>query len=179
MRCHWVDEKSELYTKYHDEEWGVPKHDDRELFELLVLESFQAGLSWLTVLKKREAFRKAFDNFDVVKVSQYDEGKINSLTENSAIIRSLAKIKAAVNNAQVFLKIQKEWGSFDSYIWHFTDGKIIKNQDDNIPAKTALSDTIAADLQQRGMKFVGSVIIYSYLQAIGVVNDHERACFRY
>ena len=179
MRCHWVDEKSELYTKYHDEEWGVPKHNDRELFELLVLESFQAGLSWLTVLKKREAFRKAFDNFDVVKVSQYDEGKIKSLMENASIIRSLAKIKAAVNNAQVFLKIQKERGSFDSYIWHFTYGKIIKNQDDNMPVKTALSDTIAADLQKRGMKFVGSVIIYSYLQAIGVVNDHERACFRY
>ena len=178
MRCHWVDEKSDIYKKYHDEEWGVPKHDDRELFELLVLESFQAGLSWLTVLKKREAFRKAFDNFEAAKVSQYDENKIKSLTENAAIIRSLAKIKAAVNNAQIFLKIQKEWGSFDRYIWHFTNGKIVKNQDDNTPTKTALSDMVAADLQQRGMKFVGSVIIYSYLQAIGVVDDHEKGCFK-
>ena len=178
MRCHWVDEKSDIYKKYHDEEWGVPKHDDRELFELLVLESFQAGLSWLTVLKKREAFRKAFDNFEAAKVSQYDENKIKSLMENAAIIRSLAKIKAAVNNAQIFLKIQKEWGSFDRYIWHFTNGKIVKNQDDNIPTKTALSDMVAADLQQRGMKFVGSVIIYSYLQAIGVVDDHEKGCFK-
>lgn len=179
QRCHWVDEKSELYKEYHDEEWGEPKYNDRELFELLVLESFQAGLSWLTVLKKREAFRKAFDNFDVVKVSQYDEGKINILMANADIIRSFAKIKAAINNARIFLKIQKEWGSFSKYIWHFTDGKVIKNQDDDIPVKSKLSDTIAADLQKRGMRFVGSVIIYSYLQAIGVVNDHERACFRY
>lgn len=126
-RCFWVDEKSEIYVKYHDEEWGVPNHNDRDLFELLILEGFQAGLSWITVLKKREAFRKAFDNFDVTKVSEYDEEKINALLENKDIIRSRGKITAAINNAKIFIEIQKEFGSFSNYIWGFTDNKVIKN----------------------------------------------------
>ena len=178
-RCFWVDENSEIYKKYHDKEWGVPKYDDRELFELLILESFQAGLSWITILKKREAFRKAFDNFDVRKVGKYDENKIQKLLGNADIIRSRGKISAAILNAQVFMQIQKEFGSFSNYIWSFTDGKIIKNKDDNIPVSTPLSDEISKDLKKRGMKYVGTVIIYSYLQAIGIVNDHEINCFRY
>ena len=178
-RCFWVDEKSEIYTKYHDEEWGVPKYDDRDLFELLILEGFQAGLAWITVLKKREAFRKAFDNFDVKKVSKYNEDKVNELMQNPGIIRSKNKIEAAINNAKIFMQIQKEFGSFSNYIWGFTDNKVIKNMSDEFPVKTELSDKISKDLKKRGMKYTGSVIIYSYLQAIGVVNDHERGCFRY
>lgn len=178
-RCFWVDEKSEIYVKYHDEEWGVPKHDDRDLFELLVLESFQAGLSWITVLKKREAFRKAFDNFDVVKVAGYDDKKIEELLSNEKIIRSRGKIKAAINNAKIFIEIQKEYGSFSNYIWGFTDNKVIKLDSDTLPVSTPLSDKISKDLKKRGMKYVGTVIIYSYLQAIGVVDDHEKGCFKY
>ena len=178
-RCFWVDEKSEIYKKYHDEEWGVPKHDDRDLFELLILEGFQAGLSWITVLKKREAFRRAFDNFDVKKVAGYDEDKISELLNNAEIIRSKSKITAAVNNAKIFMEIQKEFGSFSNYIWAFTDNKIIKNTTDEFPVRTELSDRISKDLKKRGMKYTGSVIIYSYLQAIGVVNDHEKACFKF
>lgn len=178
-RCFWVDEKSEIYLKYHDEEWGVPKYDDRELFELLVLESFQAGLSWLTVLKKREAFRDAFDNFDVNKVASYNEAKVESLLQNENIIRSRGKINAAINNAKIFIGIQKEYGSFSNYIWGFTDNKIIKNVSNKIPVSTPLSDKISKDLKKRGMKYVGTVIVYSYLQAIGVVDDHEKDCFRY
>ena len=178
-RCFWVDEKSEIYLKYHDEEWGVPKYDDRELFELLVLESFQAGLSWLTVQKKREAFRDAFDNFDVNKVASYNEAKVESLLQNENIIRSRGKINAAINNAKIFIGIQKEYGSFSNYIWGFTDNKIIKNVSNKIPVSTPLSDKISKDLKKRGMKYVGTVIIYSYLQSIGIVNDHEKDCFRY
>lgn len=178
-RCSWVDEKSEIYKKYHDEEWGVPKHDDRDLFELLVLESFQAGLSWLTVLKKREAFKEAFDNFDVKKVANYNEDKINELLKNEKIIRSKNKIQSAIGNAKIFMQIQKEFGSFANYIWSFTNNKVIKNDYDKLPASTGLSDTISKDLKKRGMKYVGSVIVYSYLQAIGVVDDHEKGCFRY
>ena len=178
-RCFWVDEKSEIYTKYHDEEWGVPKYDDRDLFELLILEGFQAGLAWITVLKKREAFRKAFDNFDVKKVSKYNEDKVNELMQNPGIIKSRNKIEAAISNAKIFMQIQKEFGSFSNYIWGFTDNKVIKNMTDEFPVKTELSDRISKDLKKRGMKYTGSVIIYSYLQAIGVVNDHERGCFRY
>lgn len=142
-RCFWVDEKSEIYVKYHDEEWGVPNHNDRDLFELLILEGFQAGLSWITVLKKREAFRKAFDNFDVKKVSEYDEEKINALLENKDIIRSRGKITAAINNAKIFIEIQKEFGSFSNYIWGFTDNKVIKNTTGEIPVKTELSDMVS------------------------------------
>ena len=177
-RCHWVDEKSPIYVKYHDEEWGVPKYDDRELFELLVLESFQAGLSWITVLKKREAFRVAFDNFDVEKVAKYDENKINELLKNKDIIRSKGKINSAINNAKIFIEIQKEFGSFSNYIWKFTNNKIIKNTSDEQFVSTPLSDEISKDLKKRSMKYVGTVIIYSYLQAIGVVNDHESDCFK-
>lgn len=178
-RCFWVDEKSEIYIKYHDEEWGVPKHDDRDLFELLILEGFQAGLAWITVLKKREAFRKAFDNFDVKKVSEYDDAKISELLNNEGIIRSRGKIEAAINNAKMFIQIQKEFGSFSNYIWGFTNDKVIKNTTDEFPVKTELSDRISKDLKKRGMKYTGSVIIYSYLQAIGIVNDHETTCFKY
>ena len=178
-RCFWVDEKSEIYVKYHDEEWGVPKYDDRELFELLILESFQAGLSWLTILKRREAFRQAFDNFDVIKVSNYSEKKVEELVKNEKIIRCRGKIIATINNAKIFREIQSEYGSFSNYIWHFTGTKIIVNQNNEIPVSTPLSDTISKDLKKRGMKYVGTVIIYSYLQAIGVVNDHEKTCFRY
>ena len=179
QRCRWVDEKSPIYVKYHDEEWGVPKYDDRELFELLVLESFQAGLSWITILKKREAFRIAFDNFDVQKVANYDETKVNELVNNADIIRSKGKINAAINNAKIFIKIQKEFGSFSNYIWGFTNNQIIKNQTDKLPVSSELSDKISKDLKNRGMKYVGTVIIYSYLQAIGIVNDHEKACIKY
>ena len=178
-RCFWVDEKSDIYTKYHDEEWGVPKYNDRELFELLVLESFQAGLSWITVLKKREAFRESFDKFNVQKVSEYGEKKIKELLCNEKIIRSKGKIEAAVNNAKIFIKIQKEYGSFSNYIWSFTNNKVIKRQSKELPASTPLSDTVSKDLKKRGMKYVGTVIIYSYLQAIGIVDDHDKECFKY
>ena len=178
-RCSWLDETSEIYVKYHDNEWGVPKYDDRELFELLVLESFQAGLSWLTVLKKREAFRNAFDDFDVEKVASYDQAKIEELLQNKDIIRSRGKINAAILNAKVFINIQKEYGSFSNYIWGFTNGEIIKNKDDNFQVSTPLSDKISKDLKKRGMKYVGTVIVYSYLQSVGIVNDHELKCFKY
>lgn len=178
-RCFWVDENSQIYKDYHDKEWGVPKYDDNELFELLILESFQAGLSWITVLKKREAFRKAFDNFDVNKVSNYDENKINELLNNEGIIRSKNKILSTILNANIFISIQKEFGSFSNYIWKFTNGKVIKNKNDKFEVSTPLSDEISKDLKKRGMKYVGTVIIYSYLQAAGIVNDHETTCFRY
>lgn len=178
-RCFWVDEKSEIYMKYHDEEWGVPKYDDKELFELLILESFQAGLSWLTVLKKRDAFRKAFDDFDVKKVSTYDEKKINKLLKNEKIIRSKNKILSAINNAKIFIAIQKEYGSFANYIWGYTNNKVIKRKTKDVIVSSPLSDEISKDLKKRGMKFVGTIIIYSYLQAIGVINDHDRECFKY
>lgn len=175
-RCKWVDETNELYVKYHDMEWGVPSYDDHYLFEMLLLESFQAGLSWITILKKREAFREAFDDFDVIKVSQYDEAKILSLMSNQKIVRNQLKIRATVNNAKIFIKIQQEFGSFANYIWSFTDGKIIYNENDELPTTSSLSDQVSADLKRRGMKFVGSTIIYSYLQAMGVINDHETTC---
>ena len=178
-RCSWVDLKSEVYVKYHDCEWGVPVYDDRKLFEFLVLESFQAGLSWLCVLNKREAFRKVMDDFDPLKISCYTEDKIKSLLNNKDIIRSRRKIDAVINNAKIFLEIKKEWGSFSNYIWHFTNNKIIKNMDDKIMPTSLLSDEISKDLRKRGMKYVGSVIIYSYLQAIGVINDHELSCYLY
>lgn len=177
QRCSWVDEKSDIYVKYHDEEWGVPKYDDRELFELLVLESFQAGLSWLTVLKKRDAFREAFDNFDVEKVAKYDDKKVAELLENPQIIRSKSKINSAIGNAKIFIEIQHEFGSFSNYIWGFTDNKVIKNTTGELFVSSPLSDKVSKDLKSRGMKYVGTVIIYSYLQAIGVLNDHEKGCF--
>lgn len=178
-RCHWVDENLPIYIKYHDEEWGIPKYDDKELFELLILESFQAGLSWITVLKKREDFRIAFDNFDVKKVASYDETKVNELLNNEKIIRSRGKINSAINNAKIFIDIQKEFGSFTNYIWGFTNNQVVKNSSDVLPVSTPLSDKISKDLKKRGMKYVGTIIIYSYLQAIGVVDDHEKGCFKY
>ena len=177
-RCFWVDENSEIYVKYHDEEWGVPKYNDKELFELLVLESFQAGLSWLIVLRKREAFRKAFDNFNIDKIINYDENKINELLNNPDIIRSKNKILSTINNAKIFKQIQREYGSFSKYIWGFTDNKIIKRRTKDLLVSTPLSDKISKDLKKRGMKYVGTVIIYSYLQAIGIVNDHDLDCFK-
>ena len=178
-RCFWVDENSPLYVKYHDEEWGVPKYDDHELFELLILESFQAGLSWITVLKKREAFRIAFDNFDVKKIAAYKENKIQELLNNEKIIRSKSKIEAAINNAKIFINIQNEFGSFSKYLWAFTDNKIIKRNNENIPVSSPLSDKISKDLKSRGMKYVGTIIIYSYLQAVGIIDDHDKDCFKY
>ena len=178
-RCFWVDEKSEIYTKYHDEEWGIPKHDDHELFELLILESFQAGLSWITILKKRENFRKAFDNFDIQKVANYNNEKIAELLSNTGIIRSKNKILSAINNAKIFMKIQTDFGSFANYIWSFTDNKVLKNTTGKIITSSSLSDEISKDLKKRGMKYVGTVIIYSYLQAIGIIDDHDQNCFKY
>lgn len=178
-RCFWVDEKSEIYTKYHDEEWGIPKHDDHELFELLILESFQAGLSWITILKKRENFRKAFDNFDIQKVANYNNEKIAELLSNTGIIRSKNKILSAINNAKIFIQIQKDFGSFANYIWSFTDNKVLKNTTGEIITSSSLSDEISKDLKKRGMKYVGTVIIYSYLQAIGIIDDHDQNCFKY
>ena len=166
-RCSWVDLNSEIYIKYHDEEWGVSSFDDRYLFEMLILEIFQAGLSFLTVLEKRNDFRLAFDNFDVKKVSNYDDKKIEEL-----------KITSTINNANVFIKIQKEFGSFSNYIWSFTNNKVIKNQNGIKVANSPLSDKITYDLKKRGMKFIGSTIIYSYLQAIGIIDDHEKNCFK-
>ena len=166
----------EVYVRYHDDEWGVPTHDDRELFEMLVLESFQAGLSWITILKKRENFRRAFDDFDVRKVADYDEAKVEELRLNEGIIRHKGKINAAVNNAQVFIEIQDEFGSFDKYIWGFTDGEIIKAE---FLTESELSKHISKDLKKRGMKFVGPTIIYSYLESIGVIDNHQECCFKY
>ena len=178
-RCFWVDENSEIYTKYHDEEWGIPKHDDHELFELLILESFQAGLSWITILKKRENFKKAFDNFDIQKVANYNNEKIAELLSNTGIIRSKNKILSAINNAKIFMQIQKDFGSFANYIWSFTDNKVLKNTTGKIITSSSLSDEISKDLKKRGMKYVGTVIIYSYLQAIGIIDDHDQNCFKY
>ncbi|WP_458405801.1 DNA-3-methyladenine glycosylase I [Methanobrevibacter sp.] len=174
-RCTWAG-PDDVYIKYHDDEWGVPTHDDSELFEMLVLESFQAGLSWITILKKRENFKKAFDNFDVVKVANYDESKVEELRENSGIIRHKGKITSAISNAQIFIEIQKEFGSFDEYIWGFTDGEIIKAE---YLTESDLSKRISKDLKKRGMKFVGPTIIYSYLESIGIIDNHQEHCFKY
>lgn len=174
MRCGWANPDNDTYLHYHDEEWGVPVHDDHKLFEMLILECFQAGLSWECVLNKREAFRKAFDGFDLEKVCSYDEAKMDALRQDSGIIRNRLKIRAAVNNACVFRKIKQEYGSFSEYLWHWTDGKVIYEND---KVSSPLSDKISADLQKRGMKFVGTVIIYSYLQAVGVIYSHEPGCF--
>lgn len=176
-RCFWVDESSPIYTKYHDEEWGIPVYDDKKLFEMLLLETFQAGLSWIIILKKREAFREAFDGFAVEKVASYGEEKIEELMENAEIIRNRKKMTAAVNNAGIFMEIQREFGSFSKYLWGFTNGGVILNKDDCFPVKTELSDRVSKDMKKRGMAFVGSVTIYSYLQSVGVVNDHELSCF--
>ena len=179
MRCSQVNLNNPLYIKYHDSEWGVKSFDDNYLYEMLLLESFQAGLSWECILHKREAFRVSFDNFDYNKISKYDENKVNELLNNKSIIRNRLKINAAINNAKVFIKIRKEYGSFSNYIWNFTNGNVIKNKDDVFYTTSTLSDEISNDLKKRGMKFVGSTIIYSYLQAIGIIDDHELNCDKY
>lgn len=175
-RCFWCNLDNPKYVKYHDEEWGVPEYDDHKLFELLILESFQAGLSWECVLNKRDAFIVAFDNFDYNKIVNYDEDKINELLNNKDIIRNKLKVKAAINNSKIFINIQKEYKSFSNYIWSFTDRKIIYENDKTY---SELSDRISNDLKMRGMKFVGTTIIYSYLQAIGVINSHTNECYLY
>ncbi len=180
-RCSWC-EGNVLYIEYHDKEWGTPVHDDRKHFEFLALESFQAGLSWLTILKKRENFRKAFHGFNPKKVAMYDNKMIKKLLNDAGIIRNRMKIEATINNAKRFLEVQKEFGSFDNYIWGFTKGKPKINswkRLSQIPATTKLSDEISKDLKDRGFKFVGSTVIYAHLQAIGIVNDHLVSCFRY
>ena len=180
-RCDWGT-TSPLYIDYHDNEWGVPIHDDRTLFEFLILEGAQAGLSWETVLKKRENYRKAFNNFDPVKVSRYGDKKIEALMGNKGIIRNRLKIASAVNNAKRFLEVQKEFGTFDAYIWQFVNGKPITNRFKSmqeIPATTKESDAMSKDLKKRGFKFVGPTICYAHMQATGMVNDHVVGCFRY
>lgn len=173
-RCRWVNLNNPRYIRYHDEEWGVPEHDDGSLFELLLLETFQAGLSWECVLNKREAFREAFDGFDAAKIAAYGEEKLEGLRADPGIIRNGRKIRAAVANAGAFLRIQEEWGSFDAYLWHWTDGKTLREND---KTSSDLSDRVSADLKKRGMKFVGTVTVYAYLQAAGVIDSHEEACF--
>jgi DNA-3-methyladenine glycosylase I len=179
-RCGWAT--NDLLVAYHDAEWGVPLHDDGKLFEFLILEGAQAGLSWDTVLRKRENYRRAFDDFDAEKIARYDETKLNELLQNEGIIRNRLKIASAVSNAREFLKIKDEFGSFDSYIWQFVDGKPIVNQwktPSEVPAKTFISDAISKDLKKRGFNFVGSTIMYAFMQACGLVNDHLTNCFRY
>lgn len=180
-RCPWGT-KDELYIKYHDEDWGVPVHDDHKQFEFLVLESAQAGLSWYTILKKRENYREAYDGFDPEKVAKYDEEKVEELMQNAGIVRNRRKIEASVNNAKRFLEIQKEFGNFCNYIWKFVDNKpLINHWKDmsEMPAKTELSDRVSRDLKKRGFKFLGSTIVYSHLQATGLINDHLTNCFRW
>lgn len=174
-RCFWVNLNNKEYIHYHDKEWCVPSHNDNYLFEMLVLESFQAGLSWECILNKREYFREAFDNFDYKKIANYDDKKVEELLNNKNIIRNKLKIKATINNSLVFMDIQKEFGSFSNYIWKFTNNKQIDHKGEVITSNE-LSDKISNDLKSRGMKFVGTTIIYSYLQAIGVVNDHDLSC---
>jgi DNA-3-methyladenine glycosylase I len=181
IRCPWVDGTSPLYLAYHDEEWGVPVHDDRILFEFLTLEGAQAGLSWYTVLRKRENFRAAFDNFDPGKVARYGSEKVDALLQDPGIIRNRAKIEAAIGNARCFLAVQEEFGSFDAYLWRFVDGRPIVNEWRTLadyPATSRESDVLSGDLRGRGFRFVGSTICYAHMQAVGMVNDHVVDCFR-
>jgi DNA-3-methyladenine glycosylase I len=180
-RCKWASGNADFFD-YHDKEWGVPVHSDRKHFEFMLLDAFQAGLSWLTILRKRENFRLAFDDFDYEKIANYGDDKINELLQNAGIIRNKLKINASITNAKAFIKIREEFGSFDKYIWGFSESKTIQNhfsKTEEVPAKTELSDRISKDLKKRGFTFVGSTIIYAYLQAIGLVNDHTSDCFRY
>jgi DNA-3-methyladenine glycosylase I len=181
IRCAWVNDDP-LYIAYHDEEWGVPVHDDRVLFEFLILEGAQAGLSWITILKKRDNYRRAFDNFDPRKIARYDDAKVQSLLADPGIVRNRLKIAATIQNANAFLAVQKEFGSFDAYVWQFVGGKPKQNRWKTIataPAKTPESDALSKDLLKRGFKFVGSTICYAFMQAVGMVNDHTVDCFRY
>ncbi|MBA6155796.1 DNA-3-methyladenine glycosylase I [Tenacibaculum sp. S7007] len=180
-RCFWVSDDP-LYIEYHDQEWGVPTFDDAVLFEFLILETFQAGLSWITILKKRENFRKAFDNFDYKKIANYSEKKYEELLLDTGIIRNKLKIRSAITNAKLFMEVQQEFGSFSKFFWNYTNGKPIINVFDkreDVPATTELSDKISKDLKKRGFKFVGSTVIYAYMQSMGMVNDHTTDCFRY
>lgn len=181
IRCQWPG-LTPIYIEYHDHEWGRETHDDRDLFEMLILEGAQAGLSWITILKKREAYREAFDNFDPVKVARYDEAKVEELMANEGIIRNRRKITSAITNAQLFLEIVEEYGSFDAFIWSYVDNTPIVGHwktFEDVPATTPLSDKISKDLKKRGFKFVGSTIVYAYMQSIGMVNDHVADCFVY
>lgn len=173
-RCGWANPKNERYIRYHDEEWGRPVHDDRKLLEMLILECFQAGLSWECILNKQEAFRQAFDGFDLEKICAYGEEKEASLQKDAGIVRNRLKIHAAVGNARIFRDIQKEYGSFSGYLWHWTDGKTVYEKG---LATSPLSDAVSADLKRRGMRFVGSTVIYAYLQAVGVIDSHDTGCF--
>ncbi|QYJ68677.1 DNA-3-methyladenine glycosylase I [Flavobacterium litorale] len=178
-RCGWC-ESSELYKKYHDEEWGKPVYDDATLFEFLLLETFQAGLSWYTILVKRESFKKAFDGFDYKKIALYNQNKIDALMQDTGIIRNTLKVKSAISNAQAFMKIQEEFGSFSDYFWAFTNGKPIINNFErlsDVPATTPLSDKISKDMKKRGFKFIGSTTLYAHMQATGMVNDHILSCW--
>ena len=180
-RCDWVTDE-QIYKDYHDHEWGVPVHDDQQLFEMLSLEGAQAGLSWITILKRRENYRKAFDNFDPFIVSTYDEEKIEALRQNEGIIRNRLKIRSVITNAKAFIKIEEEYGSFSQYLWQFVDGKPILNDwksHEEIPASTKESEKLSKDLKKRGFKFVGPVICYAFMQAVGMVNDHTRDCYLY
>lgn len=180
-RCFWVSD-SQLYIDYHDKEWGTPVYDDETLFEFLVLETFQAGVSWITILNKRENFRTAFDNFDYQKIAKYPESKFNDLMQDTGIVRNKLKIRSAISNAQLFIEIQKEFGSFSKFIWSYVDGKPIINKfykREEVPATTAISDKISKDLKKRGFKFTGSTIMYAYMQAVGMVNDHTTDCFKF
>ena len=179
--CSWP-KGDPLIINYHDKEWGVPLYNDKKLFEFLILEGFQAGLSWVTILRKRENFRKTFDNFDFNQIADYDRRKINSLLTDSSIIRNKLKIESTIINAKAFIEVRKEFGTFSKYMWNFTGGKPINNGFESlkdIPAKTKLSDLISKDLKKRGFKFVGSTIVYAHMQATGMVNDHIKDCFRY
>jgi DNA-3-methyladenine glycosylase I len=181
VRCSWCS-GNDLYTDYHDKEWGVPVHDDRRIFEFLILEGFQAGLSWLTILKKRDNFREAFDHFDYRKIARYDQDKIEALLNNAGIVRNRLKVNAAVSNARAFLEVKVEFGSFDRYIWGFVDGEPVVNTRrsmSEVPATSKISDALSRDLKQRQFKFVGSTIVYAHMQAAGMVNDHLVDCFRY
>lgn len=173
-RCCWANPKNERYIRYHDEEWGIPVHDDRKLLEMLILECFQAGLSWECVLNKRDAFREVFDHFDLENICAYNREKLEALQNNPAIIRNRLKIQAAVTNAQAFRNIQKEYGSFSEYLWHWTDDRVIRETG---RTRSELSDAISKDLKRYGMKFVGSTVVYAYLQAVGVIWSHEEGCF--
>ena len=180
-RCKWAG-KDPLYIEYHDKQWGVPVYEDAKIFEFLLLETFQAGLSWITILRRRENFRTAFDNFDFQEIANYSDEKLEDLRKDAGIIRNQLKIKAAKSNAIAFMEVQKEFGTFSKYIWSFLDGKPIKNAFktmSELPANTPLSDKISADLKKRGFKFVGSTIVYAHMQAMGIVNDHTTDCFRY
>ncbi len=179
-RCGWPNlENSEIYIDYHDNEWGIASHDDAHLFEMFILESFHCGLSWLLILKKRDAFRKAFDNFDAEKIANYGDEKVSELMGNADIVRNKAKILATIQNAKSYIKTVEEFGSFSNYLWSFTDNKVVYNPFDGVTTRNELSDRVSKDLKKRGFKFMGTVTCFSYLEAVGIMNDHSTDCFKY